>query len=628
MGRFEEAVLCFDRAIALDPDQADALVNRGSAFAALNRLHDALASYDTALAVKPDLAAALNNRGALLLKLGRYAEALASLDRALAIKPDYADALANRGNALIDLGRAEEALASYDKALAINPAWAGALNNRGNALKELKRCGEALESFNRALALAPNDPMAFYSRANALLDLKRPAEALASYDRAIALASDHFDAHNNRGVALVELGREDEALASYDKAIALKADFATAYDNKGIALLQLGRVEEARSAFEAAIELAPKVTRSYHHLAMSKRFERDDPRLRAMEELAQENSSLDIDERIYACFALGKALADIEEHERAFSHLCLGNVLKRKQTAYDEARVLGHLERTRATCTSDFLARHYGCGDPSAVPIFVVGMPRSGTSLVEQILASHSDVHGAGEIKDFDLAVADLGAAAGSALHRPEVVSQMSGEEFRRLGTNYLQRIRAAAPLARRIVNKMTENYRFAGLIALALPNARIVHVRRDPVDTCVSCFSTLFVENLPYTYDLAELGRYYRAYEALMNFWRDVLPRGVMIDVQYEDVVADIEGQGRRILDHCGLEWDPRCLDFHRNERAVRTASVAQVRCPLYNSSVGRWRRYETFLEPLLASLGPSFATADRPRSLTDDSPPSALAA
>jgi hypothetical protein len=302
--------------------------------------------------------------------------------------------------------------------------------------------------------------------------------------------------------------------------------------------------------------------------------------------------------------------------------------LKREQSAYDEAQVLGHLERSRATCTSEFLARRYGCGDPSAVPIFVVGMPRSGSTLVEQILASHGGVHGAGEVKDFDLAVADLGAAAGSALHRPEIVSQMSGEEFRRLGTNYLQRIQAAAPSAGRIVNKMTENFRFAGLIALALPNARIIHVRRDPVDTCVSCFSTLFVENLPYSYDLAELGRYYRAYEALMNFWRDVLPQGVMIDVQYEDMVADIEGQGRRILDHCGLEWDPRCLDFHRNQRAVRTASVAQVRLPLYNSSVGRWRRYEAFLEPLLASLGPSVASADRPQSPTGESPPSALAA
>jgi hypothetical protein len=347
-----------------------------------------------------------------------------------------------------------------------------------------------------------------------------------------------------------------------------------------------------------------------------------------MEELALENSSPDMDERIYAHFALGQALADIEDYERSFRHLSQGNALKRKQSGYDEAKVLGDLERVRATCTSEFLARHYGCGHPSPVPVFVVGMPRSGTTLVEQILASHRDVHGAGEIYDFELAVADLGGMAALALHRPEIVAQMSGEEFRRLGTNYLQRIQAAAPSARRIVNKMTENFRFAGLIALALPNARIIHVRRDPVDTCVSCFSPLFMENLLYTYDLSELGRYYRAYEASVNHWRDVLPQGVMIDVQYEDVVADLEGQGRRILDHCGLEWDARCLDFHRNERSVRTASVAQVRRPLYKSSVGRWRRYEAFLEPLLAALGPSVASADRSQTPTDEPPPSALAA
>ena len=261
--------------------------------------------------------------------------------------------------------------------------------------------------------------MAFYNRANTLLDLKRPAEALASYDRVLAFTPDYFNAHNNRGVALVELGREDEALASYDKAIALKPDYATAHDNKGVALLQLGRVEEASAAFEAAIGLAPKAARSYYHLAMSKRFERDDARLLAMEELALENSSLDIDERIYAHFALGKALADIEDYERSFRCLSQGNALKRKQFGYDEAKVLGYLESMRTTCTSDFLRRHCGCGDPSPIPVFVVGMPRSGTTLVEQILASHREVHGAGEVKDFDLAVAELGGAAGSALLSP-----------------------------------------------------------------------------------------------------------------------------------------------------------------------------------------------------------------
>jgi hypothetical protein len=251
-----------------------------------------------------------------------------------------------------------------------------------------------------------------------------------------------------------------------------------------------------------------------------------------------------------------------------------------------------------------------GVGEQSSVPVFILGMPRSGSTLVEQILASHPKVFGAGEIDDFGKAILGLSGAARRAITSPEVVSLMSGEQLRQLGASYVGRIKAAAPAAQRITDKMLENFRFTGLIHLALPNARIIHTRRDPIDTCLSCFSKRFAENLPYTYDLGELGRYYRAYEALMAHWRSVLPQNVMLEVRYEEVVADLEGQARRILAHCGLEWDPHCLDFHKTERPVRTASVAQVRQPIYKSSVGRWRAFESFLGPLLAELEPSIAS------------------
>ncbi len=569
------------------------LLQRALQLHRLGKLDQAERLAKTVLATQPDNFEALHLQAICQFQQGRNDEAAQSLGAAVRVAPTRADAWSDFGVVQATIGRLEEAVACYDKAIALKPDHVDALSNR----------------------------------ADALMALKRPHDALASYDRALATNPRSASTHNNRGVTLFELCREEEALASYEKAIGLKPDYATAHDNKGLALLRFGRVDEASAAFEAAMKLAPKMGRSYYHFLLSKRFERSDPRLRALEKLAIENSSPDVNERIYAHFALGKALAGIEDYEQSFRHLSQGNALKRKQSGYDEAESLGYLERTRATCTSDFLGRHYGCGDPSAVPIFVLGMPRSGTSLVEQILASHRDVYGAGEVKDFALALAETGAA-GWALYRPEIVSQMSGEDFRRLGTKYLQRIQAAAPSARRIVNKMPDNFRFAGLIALALPNARIIHVRRDPIDTCVSCFSTLFIETMPYTCDLAELGRYYRAYETLMNFWRDVLPQGVMIDVRYEDVVADIEGQGRRILDHCGLDWDANCLEFHDNARTVRTASVAQVRRPLYNNSVGRWRRYEAFLEPLLTSLGPSIASVDRRPSSADEPPSSVLAA
>ena len=238
-------------------------------------------------------------------------------------------------------------------------------------------------------------------------------------------------------------------------------------------------------------------------------------------------------------------------------------------------------------------------------------MPRSGTTLIEQILDSHPEVYGAGEINDLQAAAFERGGATAATLSAPESAWRMRPEDFLGLGEAYLARLQSRSGSATRIVNKTNENFRHAGLIALALPQARIIHVRREPLDTCVSCFSTLFLEDLPYTYDLAELGRYYRAYEALMAHWRRVLPPGMMLEVRYEDVVADLEGEGRRILAHCGLDWDPRCLDFHKNDRSVRTASATQVRQPINARSVGRWRAYEPFLGPLIEALGPAAQAA-----------------
>jgi hypothetical protein len=224
-------------------------------------------------------------------------------------------------------------------------------------------------------------------------------------------------------------------------------------------------------------------------------------------------------------------------------------------------------------------------------------MPRSGSTLIAQILASHPKVRGGDERPDFPELLGRVGY--------PEPAAALTGDQFRALGAAYVERMRAQAPDALRIVDKLPGNFLYAGAIHLALPNARIIHSRRDPVDTCMSCFTTLFRdEQLPHTYDLGELGRYYRAYVALMDHWRVALPPAVLLEVEYEALVGDLEGQARRILAHCGLDWDPVCLAFHETERDVRTASAAQVRRPIYRDSVGRWRRYGAWLAPLLEEL------------------------
>jgi tetratricopeptide (TPR) repeat protein len=614
IGDYISASQICERGLRLTNTSVSLLYIYANSMFKLDKLQDSLVQFDKLLSLQPKHVAALNERGSVLAQTGQYDAALASFTKALNIDPRFAETHLNMGNLYSVIKRYNEAFGAYDKALALKPDLANAWLGRGNLFRELKRYDESLAAYERALRLDRTLANAWLGRGNVFRDLERAEEALASYDKAISLAPQFAEGWLGRGNVFRDLDRLEEALASYEKALALKPGFAEAHDRKGWTLLELGRVQEASHAIEKAIASAPKRARFYHNLAESTRFAPGDPHIQAMEELARDMPSLREDEQIDLHFALAKAFADIGDPARSFARLLEGNGLKRKQIVYDEAATLDVLERTRAAFTNELMRSRQGQGEPSAVPVFIVGMPRSGTTLVEQILASHPKVFGAGEIDDFGKAIEALG---GAARHSPETASLLSGEQLRQLGASYVERIRAGAPAAERIANKTPDNFRFAGLIHLALPNARIIHTRRDPVDTCLSCFATLFAENLaPYAYDLEELGRYYRAYEKLMAHWRGALPQGAMLEVQYEAVVGDLEGQARRILAYCGLEWDARCLDFHRTERLVRTASLAQVRQPIYKSSVGRWRVYEPFLGPLLAELAPSIGsvTPDRP--------------
>jgi hypothetical protein len=243
-------------------------------------------------------------------------------------------------------------------------------------------------------------------------------------------------------------------------------------------------------------------------------------------------------------------------------------------------------------------------GDPSTVPAFIVGMPRSGTTLVEQTLASHQAIFGAGERSELSQAIERLNGERFGAGPFPEAVWTMTGEKFRKMGAEYVAALHPLAPNAARITDKMPGNFLYLGLIRLILPNARIIHVRRDPVDTCLSCFSKLFKGEQAFSYDLAELGRYHRSYQRLMAHWRSVLPEDAMLEVEYEALVRDFDTQARRIVAHCGLQWDPACLEFYKTSRPVHTASMVQVRQPIYHSSVGRWRPDPALLQPLLEAL------------------------
>ncbi|MBV9522494.1 MAG: sulfotransferase, partial [Alphaproteobacteria bacterium] len=632
------AIALVRQAIAADGSTPLYHCNLGEMCRLAGCLDDAVAAARQALALRPQYPEALNNLGIAHYERGAHDEAIAHYRRAIGLAPSYAEAHSNLGNALRARKKVEEALPSYRRAIALKPGYADAYNNLGTALRDLKRIAEAEAAYRQAMALNPLDPLTLNNLALAVKDLDRPDEALTmlmqsaaiqpdnhqtqtylasilveqhrlveariAIERALALRPDDPEATNILGNVSFAEGHSDRALDCFRKAIAWKPDLADAYNNMGNALKELGRFEEARAAYVRSLELDGKSTGAYLNLADAKEFTPGDAHLEAMEAMAAEIDRLSKTDQMQLHFALSKAYADIKRHGDAFRHMLQGNALKRCNVFYDEPATLALFGAIRASFTPELMRRKKGDGDPSPTPIFILGMPRSGTTLVEQILASHPQVFGGGELGHMHALVQEMGTRDHAGRLYPDFVPSMTRAQLRRFGESYLGRVRPLAPEAMRITDKMPSNYYYIGLIHLALPNARIIHTIRDPADTCLSCFSKLFSGEQNHTYDLGELGRYYRAYAELMEHWRQVLPTGVMIDIRYEDVVADLETQARRIVAHAGLEWDEACLAFDKNRRAVKTASAIQVRRPIYRSSIGRWHVYKDLLSPLLDEL------------------------
>ncbi|HZR90137.1 MAG TPA: tetratricopeptide repeat protein [Bradyrhizobium sp.] len=608
-GRVDEAIAASRRAIALDPSNAGAHSNLGIALFDQGRFEEALSLYERAIALQDHFAQAHSNRGNALLRLKRFAEAEPSYRRAIELQPGFVDAWNNLGTCLRELKRTEEAEAAYRKALELAPNNPDTLDNLALAVKDLDRLDEAADLLRRALLIEPNSDNIHLHYGAVLLDQKKVDEAAAATDRALALNPTNHDAINLTGRIAFERGDLDAALACCRRALAPKPDLADAYNNMGNVLKELGQLGEAEDAYLEALRLDPTVAGVYVNLADSRKFVAGDPHLVAMEALAAKRDGLSPIDRMQIDFALGKAYADLQDYPRSFQHLKAGNAAKRAMIAYDETTTFALFDEIERIFTPDMIKAKAGSGDASPLPIFVLGMPRSGTTLIEQVIASHPMVHGAGELQIFNDVILAVRGTEGRTIPYPEFVSALDGAALRQIGKNYVTRLGAVArqgagATGQHVTDKMPSNYYFLGLIHLALPQAKIIHAMRDPVDTCVSCFSKLFSAEQNHTYDLGELGRYYRRYERLMMHWRRVLPEGSFLDVRYEDVVVDLESQARRIIDYCGLPWDDRCLSFHTTGRPVRTASATQVRKPIYRSAVGRWRVYGEQLEPLLTAL------------------------
>jgi tetratricopeptide (TPR) repeat protein len=443
------------------------------------------------------------------------------------------------------------------------------------------------------------DPRAKLAQAKEERDNGRLADAEATCRRALELAPGDPEVHRVLGTILYLQERNGEAIASYEESIKLDPRGAKAVHQLAIVLAEEGRLAEAAAADRRALELEPALVGAHSHLAQLKRFEPGDPDLAALETAVADAPDRDA---VLLHFALGKAYEDAGDHDRAFEHLLRANTLKRATLDYDVEDAVASFAHTAQVFSHATLAGLAGVGHSSDLPVVVVGMPRSGTTLVEQILSSHPEIAAVGERADLQ-ELAMLMPVLNDGVPFPDAVLSASADDFRRLGAGYVERLRMREPGSRRIVDKAPLNFRYLGFLRLVLPNAHVVHCVRDPLDTCVSCYSLLF-SGVDFSYDLRELGRYYRAYEALMEHWRTVLPAGWIHEVRYEDLVVDVESAARALVAHCGLAWDAACLDFHENTRGVRTASFVQVRRPVYRSSVARWRRFERHLGPLRDAL------------------------
>ncbi|HEX3913370.1 MAG TPA: tetratricopeptide repeat protein [Steroidobacteraceae bacterium] len=579
-------------AAQLLPEDAAAHNNLGNALGRLGRLEDAVARYRHALRLSPQFAEAHNNLGHALLDLRQLDAAAASLRRAIEANPRYAEAHDNLGTALLGLGRPDEAIASHRRALEIEAEFPEAHNNLGNALLELGRLDEAQASYRRALEINPNFTEAHNNLGNGLRALGQLDSAEASYRRALEINPNFAEAHCTLGIALRLQGRTAEAQASCRRALELKPKSPEAYAVLAESSADLGDFAQAERMFERAISMAPGSPELWAAIPRLRRMTRDDaPWLAQAQRIAERG--LPARQEIALRYAFGKYFDDVQDFEQAFTNFRRANELsKLRRAPYDPEQLTGAVDLMTRTYDQGWVGRPRPNALESGRPVLVVGMLRSGTSLAEQILASHPAAFGAGELTFWNSALAGNRAAALAGARSDAVLPQLAGD--------YLQLLRSLSGDALRVVDKMPTNFPYLGPIHAALPNARIIHLRRNPADTCLSIYFQHFEATVSYANDLDDLAHYYTEYLRVMAHWRSILPEHVLLEVPYEGLVAQQEAWTRRMLDFIGLPWDPRCLEFQKTNRTVITASKWQVRQAMMSSSVARRRNYEKFLGPL----------------------------
>jgi Flp pilus assembly protein TadD len=532
----------------------------GNTLKALARLNDAEVSYKKAIALNPNYADANNNLGITLKEMGRLDEAEINLRQAIELKPDLAEAHNNLGITLKEMGRLDEAEINLRQAIELKPDLAGAHNNLGITLKEMGRLDEAEINLRQAIELKP----------------------------------DLAEAHNNLGNTLKQLGRLDEAETNYRKAIALKPDFAEGHNDLGTMLQQQGRFDEAETSYRKAITLKPDFAEAHRLLALLKKFDAQDKQYSKMQELYLDKN-ISEEQRCNINFGLAKACEDLGDLEKAFHHYREGNVLRKKLLNYNINQDIELFRQIKFTyprieqnsLTPDNLTK-------KLIPIFIVGMPRSGTTIVEQIISSHSKVTGAGELNF----VAQFGSLIARGLSDSNTDSLINFRE------RYLFKLQSVSNGNLIVTDKMPQNFCYIGLLAAAFPEAKIVHVKRNPAAVCWANYKQYFAsKNIGYCYSIDDVISYYKLYESLMVFWINTLSKRIY-NLDYEQLTVNQESETRQLIDYLDLDWDEKCLSPQNNKRNITTASSIQVRKKVYRGSSEQWKKYQPFLNGAFDSL------------------------
>ena len=533
--------------------------------------------------------------GTVLQQQNKLEEAIEAYSKALSIKPDYAEAYYNMGIALQQQNKLEEAIEASNKALSIKPEYAEAYNNIGVALQDQSKVDEAIEAYNKALSIKPDYAEAYYNMGVALQQQNKLEEAIQAYNKTLSIKPEYANTHNNIGTALQDQGKVEEAIEAYNRALSINPDYPEAFNNIGTALQLQGKVEEAIQAYNKALTIKPDYAEAHRHLSKLTKYTLNNPQISIVDDLLQGENLSDSD-RCHLNYTYAKMQEDLGNLNVAFDSYIRGGNLRQKSLAYEFGQIeqlFGQIKQTASHFKDINLI--VDCEPIRHTPIFILGMPRSGTTLVEQIVSSHSEITGAGEltyVSQFDG-------------HRLS-----AGQIFPTLEAVSVFRDRYLAELAKRsngqafITDKMPQNFQYIALICAAFPEAKIIHVHRSAEATCWSNFKHYFVsKGLGYSYNLSDTVRYYGLYNEIMHFWNQSYSDRIY-NLDYDKLTEDQEPETRRLIEYLELNWQDTCLAPQKNKRYVKTSSQQQVRQKIYTGSSQDWRKYESCLNGVFDEL------------------------